>query len=160
MIILLTTIISFILDSIGSNLKIGLPLFTVISLIISYPYFKKETPNFIRLCGVVGLLYDVVYTDTFFLNMVVFLLVGLIIIYINERMVNNLINVLITTLIVIISYRFFTYIILLLTGYLKITSGLLVVSVQNSLLINLIYVTILYLITDYFHRQHHIPKND
>lgn len=160
MIILLTTIISFILDSIGSNLKIGLPLFTVISLIISYPYFKKETPNFIRLCGVVGLLYDVVYTDTFFLNMVVFLLIGLIIIYINERMVNNLINVLITTLIVIISYRFFTYIILLLTGYLKITSGLLVVSVQNSLLINLIYITILYLITDYFHRQHHIPKND
>lgn len=152
--------ISFIMDSVVSNFNVGLPLLTLMSLIIIYPYFKKDNHNFIRLCGIVGLLYDLVYTDTFLLNFLIFIAMGLIIMYINERIENNLFNTILTALISIVSYRLITYFILVLTGYLNINISHLISSIMGSLMINFIYVTILYLVTDYYHNKYHILKNN
>jgi rod shape-determining protein MreD len=159
-IIIPSVVISFILDSVVSNFNVGLPLFTLMSLIIIYPYFKKDNHNFIRLCGIVGLLYDLVYTDTFLLNFLVFMVIGFIIMYINERIEHNLINVMLTALISIVSYRLITYFILILTGYLNMNISHLISSITSSLIINSIYVTGLYLVTDYYHRKYHILKNN
>ena len=56
-------IVSFVLESIFTNIvstdSILIPLFTITSFILIYPYFRKKNTNYIIVCLIIGLLYDI-----------------------------------------------------------------------------------------------------
>ena len=136
----LVLLFSFIFEGIISNFVcVSKPLFTLTALVIAYPYYNSSKEYF-KMCVFFGILYDIVYTDTLFINGILFLGVGL---KLNYYLVNNLFNSSIILIINIIFYRLCIYFILLLSknSFLNLFS-----SIYLSVLINLIFLYILYFI--------------
>lgn len=160
--VITSVIVSFFLDSILTTFipidSIFLPLFSLISLIVIYPYFHKEENSYIKFSFLLGLLYDIVYTDTLFLNAFVFLLISFCIKLIHEYISNNIFNVSIMGLLVVTIYRIITYFILAIINYLSYDFNELLVSIYSSLIINVFYGIILYLVTDFISRKYKIDK--
>lgn len=83
--IYLILILSFYLEGLLNillDVSFLIPLFSLMSIIVIYSYLKDEDKKYFIICLSVGLLYDVVYTNTLFLNASLFLLIG----YITTRL--------------------------------------------------------------------------
>lgn len=152
--------ISFILESIISNMYSYNLLFSLISLVVLYPFFKNDDTMFYIYAFVFGLVYDLSYTDTIIFNASLFLLAAFLIKRINLMISNNAISVLLISFITIIYYRVLTFISLILVGYLPFNLALLFKSIINSIFLNLIYAFLIYIITDYFSKKYRILKID
>ena len=157
-------IISFILDSVISNFislnSLFMPLFTLMSLIIVYPYFKGNIKNYFTVCFITGLFYDLVYTDTIVIHAFLFLLIGFIITRLNLVFSNNYLNVIIMAIITIIFYRFVSYILLLITNNISFSFMILLKSIYHSLILNIIFVFFTFMITDRISFKFKIKKSD
>ena len=159
------TILSFLLEGIMSNI-IGItsqwlvPMFSVVSLIIIYPYFNHEEGNFLKVCFALGLFYDIVYTDSLIVNACIFTIIGFFILWLNSWMSNHAISVLFMTFLTIIFYRIIMYAVLTVVGFIPFELETLGTSIISSLLLNLVYVELLYLITDYCSKKYKIRKID
>lgn len=165
MMVSVVTVLSFLLEGIVSNI-VGItstwlvPLFSIVSLIIIYPYFNHEEENFLKVCFAVGLFYDLVYTDTLVVNACIFTFIGFFIRWLNSWMSNHAISVLFITFLTIFVYRILMYLILIVVGFLPFDLNTLVTSITSSLLLNLIYAEVLYLITDFMSKKYRIRKID
>ena len=150
--IYLVVILSFILDSVVSNFislnSLFMPLLTLMSLIIIYPYFNGNVRKFLIVCFVTGIFYDLIYTDTIVIHGFLFLITGYIITKLNLIFSNNYLNVMIMGIICIIFYRAVSYLLLLITANISFDIVLLLKSIYHSLILNLIYVSLVYIITD------------
>lgn len=151
MMILINIIVSFLLDGIISSVNnIFFPLFTLLSLVIIYPYFKNNYIKYIIYSFTVGLFYDVIYTNTPFFNAGIFLLFGILIYYFFKHFKNNNLNNLLLGIGIIILYRLFTFLILSFAGYISFSFLNLFDSIYLSLIINLVYLYIFSIINKYF----------
>lgn len=160
---LIIVILSFSLDGISSNLlcfsKFCYPLFSLLSLVIIYPYYKKRyIKKYYITSLIIGLFYDFVYTNTLFLNMIMFFLLAILIHLLYDLLTNNFYNTIFISLFLIICYRLFTYLILLFTGYLNFDISIFFSSIYSSLLINLIYLLLFYFGTKIISKKLHIYK--
>lgn len=161
----ITVILSFFLESIVSNFisinsQVLIPLFTIVSLIIIYPYFKGKESNYFKVCAVIGFCYDIVFTDTPLMNLLLFLFIGYMIHLMNKLISTNIINVCIMILSCVILYRVSSYGILCLAGFLSFNWLSLIRSIYSSLLLNMIYGMLIYFVTDFFARKYRIYKID
>ena len=76
-------IVSFILDGLLTNylpylvgdLSWFTPLLTVVSLFMIYPFYRKEEKKYFIIVFILGLLYDLFYTNLLFFNGVLFILI-------------------------------------------------------------------------------------
>lgn len=141
--------LSFFLDGVCSNLiqisNLCYPLFSLLSLIIVYPYFyKKNRKKYYIYAFLTGNLYDILYTNTLFLNGFYFLLISVFINMIYNLITNNIYNSILISIFIIICYRLFTYLFLLLIGYVKLDIKYLFESIYSSLFINIIYIILFY----------------
>ncbi len=145
-------ILSFILESVVSNFisfnSLFMPLLTLMSFIIVYPYFNKNNKKFLAACFITGMFYDLIYTDTIIIHGFLFLIIGYLIIKLNLLFPNNSLNVMIKGLICIILYRIISYFLLLITANTPFDILLLLKSIYHSLILNLIYVSLVYIIVD------------
>lgn len=140
-------IISFYLENIffnSINCNFLIPLFILMSFVIIYPYMYSSKKKYLISILIIGIIYDITYTDTLFLNSLLFLLIGYFIIIMNKYINNNLINTLLIDLLVIIIYRVAIYLFLVFVNYINRNTNDLFISITNSLLINIIYSVILY----------------
>ena len=156
---IIITIFSFFLESIVSNFvsinsQLFLPLFSIVALVIIYPYLKKERSSYFKIAAVLGFFYDVVYTDTLIVNLILFVFTA----YFIEKI--NYFNVAIITGLAITFYRVITFLVLVIIGYLPFSWYALFLGITSSLLLNMIYAIILYTITDFLSRKYHITKID
>ena len=149
--IYLLLIFSFLLESSFSNLipksSFFIPLFFLTSLTLLYPYFKGSKSNFIITCFICGLLYDIILTNSLFINTISFLFISIFIIlgynYLNYSIFSsNILNV-----IVIIIYRLISYFFLCIISYIEFNELELLTSISSSLISNIIYGIILFIIT-------------
>lgn len=156
--------ISFVLENsltlLISSGTLFTSLFVVTSLVLIYPFFNNKNNNYLVISFLIGLMYDFVYTDTLFLNALIFLILGLFVEKINEALSNNALNVMIMTFFTVSLYRILTYVVLLLVGYLHLDFSLLLASLYESYLANILYSLVMYLIFDYFSRKYRILKID
>ena len=129
--------ISLILDGVFSRFFNS--LFTLISLIFIY---KKENRYLITLIS--GFIYDLVYTDTLFLNTLIFMLILLLIEFIFKYIRFNLVNTILVSILIIIIYRTSIYFILFIINYIESDIVNLLYGILYSL-INVIFTTIIYL---------------
>lgn len=144
-------IISFILDGVISNLinynSLMYPICSLLSLIIVYPYFNQNDNTYLVASFLLGILYDVVYTDTIFFNACLFLILALSLKKVFKKFSYKYFSVLITTLVSIVSYRTISYITLVLIHYLNYNIYTFCKGIYSSFIINIIYITLFYLIS-------------
>ena len=146
-------IISFILDGLLSNIinqnSLFLPLCTIITIPLIYPYFKKNKLNdYYKLVIIFGALYDMVYTNTIFVNITIFFILAQITILFNKSLSDNIINFSFLMIISITSYRIITYFNYLLMSKKAFSFITLIAGIYKSYLFNLIYGSILYIILE------------
>lgn len=149
-------IFSLLLESAFSNIvplnSLFIPLFVITSLTIVYPYFKKNKFNFILVCMIMGLIYDIVFSNSSFVNVITFALIGGILMLCYNYVKYNIYTANIINLIVLISYRIITYIILLSINYITFNNKILLSGIYSSILMNVIYGIILFYTTDVLSR--------
>ncbi len=157
-------IISFILDSIVSNFisldSLFFPLFTLMALIIIYPYFNNNRQKYFGVCLVTGICYDLIYSNTIIIHGMLFLLIGFIITRLNLIISNNSINVGIMAIVCIVIYRFLAYGLLLITASTSFEWFSLLKSIYSSLILNIFYVILIYIITDKISRKFKIHRTN
>jgi cell shape-determining protein MreD len=157
-------IISFILDgmlSIYESYSIfGIfyvnTIFSVIALVLIYPYFNHDTSKYLKCCIVFGVLYDVVYTNTLLLYSAIFFLLGITIKFLYGYLSNNFINGLITTCITIFIFYIMSSFILFLVGYISFDIKLILLNTASILLINIIFYIFTYYLLSYISSRLHI----
>lgn len=146
-------VISFILDSLISNLipfnlvnpSYFKTIYSIISLVIIYNYFDNKT-KYLSILIILGIFFDIVYTNTFILNVVIFLIIYIILSSLDYLIPNNIITINIKSITCISSYHILTYIILLLSNYNNYSIKLLGIILIRSIIVTIIYTTISYLI--------------
>ena len=160
--IIILMLLSFFLDSILSIIVshngLFLPLFSVVVLVIIYPYFKGDKLSYFKYSAIYGLVYDIVYTDTLFMNFFVFLIIALGIHFISYLLSDNIYTNLLLILIAIILYRFVSYVLLVIAHHIGFSFFLLFESIYSSLIINVIYGSILYILVNKYAKRHKIIK--
>lgn len=160
--IIFISILSFFLDSILSKYipsnSIFLPLFTIVSIVLIYPYFNNNNYRYFKYIAILGLLYDITIMNMLFYNFFIFMMLGFINIFIKYLLSHNLYINILNTIILIITYRFINFI------FINITTGNvgtieLFKSIYSSLILNIIYCIIIYLITEWYSKKHKILKS-
>ena len=146
---MVTVVISFLLEGVFSNFVsingFFVPLFTLTSLIIIYP-FSLEKEKYYKYAFITGLMYDLFYTDTIVFHAIIFCLIAYIVVKFNLVLSDNYINELIILILCILIYRTLTYSLLVLIGNLSFDIYDLLFSFIKSLSSNLIYGIILFFI--------------
>lgn len=146
-------IISFLLDGIISNLipfnlvdpSYLKTIYSVISLVIIYNYFDNQK-KYLSIVVVLGIFFDIVYTNTFILNIVVFLIIYIILFNLDYVITTNIFTINLKSIVCISSYHILTYIILLLANYNNYSIKLLGLILIRSIIMTIIYTTVSYLI--------------
>ena len=149
MIIFIVTFLSFILDYVVNvffhgSIFTGLIVFS--SLVLLEPYFKKNKDKYFVYCFIVGFLYDLVYTGTYFLNSGLFIIIGICVSYINSITPNNFIVSILELVVLIGLYRILGFVYFGINGFVKMSFSILFRSFYYSLIINVLYGIILYFV--------------
>lgn len=150
-------VISFILEGVFTNLvsmnSMFLPLFSIISLSLIYPFIKNKDNLFLYLCLMLGLMYDVVYTNSLFINTISFPILGFVIIFIYNYINYNVLNIVFINFIVIILYRIISYILICIIAFRNFDIDYFIFSITHSIFSNIIYGVVLYLILKFIRKK-------
>ncbi len=143
---LLLVIISFVLEIVTSVFFNAngyfIPLFAFLTTIHISFYIRKKKQRLL-FCFFIGLLYDIVITNTLFLNSIIFFGISWIISYLENRIYENELTFLLSFFCYILLYRILTYLILNIIGYTSFSFDLLIKSILVSISLNFIYLILL-----------------
>lgn len=148
--IYLILLISFFLDGIISfvfnNNILFNSLFSLMSLIVVFRYYKRrEDIKYLITISLFGLLVDIIYTDTLFLNAGIYLIIGVVIVKYYKFFTYNLLNSMVLSFIIISLYRLLSFLVLSNAGIVSINFYKLLESIYSSLFLNLIYISCFFL---------------
>lgn len=148
----------FMLSSIRTS-SLLFPLCSLMSIIVIYPFFKKNQFNkFLIISLIIGSFYDIVYTNTILLNIGIFLLCALIIKIIFNSFSYNLMNVILISLLIIIFYRTLNYFVFVLADYIKFSFYSLLQGIYSSIILNMIYIIIFYYLGLFFSNKYKLER--
>lgn len=156
--LLLDALLSSYIPIFINNNNLFIPMFTIISLIIIFPYFNNDEYSYLKICALFGLIYDILFTNTLGLNIVLFIIIGFIINFLDGTLSNSLISVIIKMLIVIIIFDSLTYFILLMLDYIDYGILILLKKFLKSLILNFIYIIILHFSTNGLAKKYRIRR--
>ncbi len=147
-------IVSFLLDGILSNFlaymindcSVLMPLFTLVSIILIYPFYQKKVKNYFVLSVVIGILYDLFYTNLFLTNAILYFMMVFFICHVYSKLNINWLTNLFLIMIGIIFYECLYAFLLFLFNIVPIDFFTLCYQIAHSLLLNVIYGEILYLL--------------
>ncbi len=160
-VIIIYLIISFLLDSIISlyipasltTLSYFKTIYTLVSLVVIFNYFENSK-KYLIITIILGALFDTVYTNTFLLNIVIFIVVYFLLTELDYIIPNNLFTINIKSLSALYTYHILTYIILLLTHYNSYSFSILLNILMKSTIMTIIYTTISYLLIKKIYWRH------
>lgn len=144
--------ISLLLDGLLTNylpylqntLSLFTPLFTVVTIFLICPlYYKQEKKYFITIF-ILGIIYDLFYTNLLFFNATLFFIIGRIAKFLYKNYEINYFKLVIYIMIIIISYESLTGIILFIFQVVPITANKVLYKIIHSLLINIIYAELVF----------------
>ncbi|MDO5569695.1 MAG: hypothetical protein Q4G04_06330 [bacterium] len=156
-------IISFFIDNISSNLiaytltnsSILMTIYTVVALVVIYPYFDNDK-KYLILTLAFGLLFDIASSNTFLLNTTIFFLIALIIKFIYMFLSDNVLTTIIISVIAIVLYYLLSYFIVIIVNYGDYPIFLLWEAIYKSLIMTIIYSVILYFIAQILYNKFNI----
>lgn len=153
----LILIVSFILDWIFTNifsyqynnLSLFTPLITIVSLFLIYPLFKKNKNRYFITLFIVGIIYDLLFTNLIIINRFLFLLIGYISKYIHDNFKLNILTITISIIVIISIYETSLLLIFVILRMYNFSITDLLYKITHSLLLNILYGIIGYYILSY-----------
>lgn len=147
-------LLSLILDGLLTNylpylvndLSLFTPLLTVVCIFIIFPFYRKKEKNYFITIFILGLIYDLLYTNLLFFNAILFLGIAFLSRYIYKNFEVTYIRIIIYTIVIISSYEVLTALIILVFNLVPVTFNRVFYKIIHSLLLNIIYVEIVSLI--------------
>ena len=147
-------VFSFLLEGIMSNIfpstLSNISYFTTIYIIISY--FDNDKKFFI-LIFIFGILFDILYTSTIFVNTFIFIIIGIVIKILYNILPGNVFMTNIISYVGIIIYHILSFIILMITGYGDYSIILLFNIIIHSIFMTIIYTSISYFIMKFMYNK-------
>ena len=149
---ILIIISSFILDIILSNvlpfmkgdLSIFTSLFVPITIYLIYPFYKNQELRYYIESFIIGIIYDLIFTNLLFFDGVIFLIISLVSVKIYKNfMVDKYKNIMYVFLIIIL-YEFLVASIFLIFNLVPISFYDFIYKISHNLLINVVYGFLLY----------------
>jgi rod shape-determining protein MreD len=145
-------IFSFLLEASFTNFistdSVFIPLFVITSLVLLYPYFENKNLNYIIVCLILGIFYDIAFTNSPFINTISFGLIGGLIILCYNYVKYNVYTSNIINIIILISYRIISYIMILSINYVSFNNKIFFAGIYKSIILNVIYGVLFYFIID------------
>lgn len=146
------TIITLFLDNLLNNflpytyhyLSLFTPMLVLISLVINY-FLIKNKFIYLVLATILGFVTDLLYNSVF-LNLYLYLFLALIITSFYYKRSLTIINLLLLTIVVIISYDSLIFFSLVALKYSNLTINDLIYKINNSLITNISYILVSFLI--------------
>ena len=136
-------IISYILPSTKNNLSLSTPLIIPISIYLIYPLFKKNNNSYLNIVIVIGIIYDLIFTNLP-INSLLFYIIGLISIYIYKQYnISKYSNILFIVFIIIL-YETINLIVLYLFNIIDFSFSNLIYKIIHTMITNVIYGIIIF----------------
>ena len=153
---IISLIFSFLIQGISSNylssglrnLSLFLTIYPIINLLIVTPHFENNK-KILLLVIVTGILVDTVYTNTFVLNACIFVAVFYVAKYFHFFFPYNLLTINVSSLISIMLYHIINFLFLSIIRYDNYSIQTLLSILSHSILMTIIYTSILYLIIEW-----------
>ena len=139
---LLTNYLPFLVN----DLSLFTPLLTIVSIFMIYPYFRKELKKYFIIVASIGIIYDLLYTNLLFFNAILFLLIAIITRFIYKNYEITFFRLVIYIILIIVIYESATALILLIFNLVPITISKLLYKIYHSLILNIIYGELIYLV--------------
>ncbi len=144
--------ISLLLDGLLTNylpylvneLSIFTPMLTVISIICIYPFYQKQEKKYYLTIFILGMIYDLMYTNLLFWNGILFLILAIIVRFIYKNYEVTPIRLILYSIIIITIYETLTGIILFTFQLVPVTISKVFYKITHSLILNIIYIEIVY----------------
>ena len=124
-----------------NSLIIFTPLFSLVSLMYIY-YFINKKKKYLIICLIFGFIYDLIFNNFYFLNMLLFFIIGLIIVFLNKNKNIGYFSSLLTCIIIIIIYNLLLYFILYFFNYIYFDIREFLNLLKNYFLGNILYTLI------------------
>lgn len=153
--LLVDGIISNFLPYMVNDLSLFTPFFTLVSIIIVFPAFKKDIKKYLCVVTILGFLYDLFYTNLLFANAIYFLLIGLLVVLLNSKFELNWFTNLIFIIILLCSYFLIYDLFIYIFNVVPLDIDAIIYQITHYLLLNILYGESLYFIFyRYFHKRH------
>ena len=137
LIVLLDGIIIYFIPSFFNKINYLYPMLTITLI----PFIVKDKKR-IWLVILLGFIYDLLYTNIFLYNTIIFLLLGIL----NNKIINyfnsSMFPYILLTILNIIMYDSITFLLVIITNYQDITINDLLYKIKHSLLLNIMSVFI------------------
>ena len=154
MISVLIIIISFLLDGILTNflpymvndLSYFTPLFTVVSIFLIYPFYQKKEKKYYITVLLLGIFYDLFYTNLLFFNAMLFLMIAFTTKYIYKNLQIGYLKLLFYIISIICLYEITTAFFIVIFNLVPMTFPRLLYKISHSILLNIVYAELIYLI--------------
>ena len=149
---ILIIISSFILDIILSNvlpfmkgdLSIFTSLFVPITIYLIYPFYKNQELRYYIESFIIGIIYDLIFTNLLFFDGVIFLIISLVSVKIYKNFIVDKYKNLMYVFLIIILYEFLVASIFLIFNLVPISFYDFIYKISHTLLINVVYGSLLY----------------
>lgn len=149
--LLLDGIMSNIFPSILSNISMFSTIYLIVAFVIIYPYFDNfNNKKFYILLVIFCLLFNIMYTASFALNLVIFLLIGIGIKILYNIFPENVFMTNVISIIMIIFYHVISFVILSIFSNTNYSIVVLLKIILNSLIMTVVYTSISYYIINFF----------
>ena len=144
---ILIIISSFILDIILSNvlpfmkgdLSIFTSLFVPITIYLIYPFYKNQELKYYIESFIIGIIYDLIFTNLLFFDGVIFLIISLVSVKIYKNFIVDKYKNIMYVFLIIILYEFLVASIFLIFNLVPICFYDFVYKISHTLLINVVY---------------------
>lgn len=158
---IITLVLSFLLDGfvpnytniLLNNNSLFSTTFSISAIIIIAPYIENNK-KYLIISLIIGALFDIAYTNTFLLNMFVFLILSLIIRFLYQVLSNHPILPIILSVLGIVLYNCITYIILIVCNYTTLSINNLITCIEKNLIMTIIYSSIITIILHKLDKNH------
>lgn len=152
MIAIILMILSLLLDGVLTNylpymtndLSLFTPLLTVVTIFIICPFYYKQTKKYLIHVFCLGFIYDLCYTNLLFWNGLLFVVLALLSKFIYKNLDVNWFKQIFLVVFIIAIYESMNALIIFCFQLVPITFSLLFYKILHSLILNILYVEIIY----------------
>lgn len=149
---ILIIIFSMFLDFLLSNINYSLlsyfyPMITITTIVyLSNLYTNSNRSNYYLLVFLTSIIYDSIFVGNLLITVSSFMAVAILDMFLKRHLRSNLFNNILMLILSIILYEVFILLLLFVVGYKSFEFGMLLYKITHSLLLNTIYIVIMFLV--------------
>lgn len=149
---ILIIIFSLFLDFLLSNINYSLlsyfyPMLTITTIVyLSNLYTNPNRRNYYLLVFLTSIIYDSIFVGNLLITVSSFMIVAILNMFLKRHLRSNLFNNILMLILSIILYEVFILLLLFVVGYKSFEFSMLLYKITHSLLLNTIYIVIMFLV--------------